>query len=443
MFLCRPCRLLALCCALLPLCLPLGGSTAPAEEYDGRRAADVRSLAAAAQISPAAKQARPTATPTPPAGEQTARAQGLPAALFADNPRLPTQILAFCAVFLYFFLLWRRLGADPPKGIIAPRTQPPPAPVTDKATAVAPLSPLAADYLRNAARVSGRGLAAAFLDLAFRGLCVVRQAENGAFVLEPRPLEEAAARDLPEEERALYDALVRHAPDGRLTLRPHDPNVRALFAAAKACLRRRFPAAWKANAWVAVLGWFALTPLALMASVLDSDLIAAAAAAGLSPTSTQNALCAVFCGTLAAPLLFPHQGTFRPALAGIAALTLACCGLWALRAAGLLPTLAWALPALTTATALFFTAIIKAPSKAVRAVLDELEGLALYIRNVEMPRMEQCSVRWTAPEDTPAVFRRLLPYALALGVKNTWCNRFAAQLDAGAQEERDDLTQRG
>jgi hypothetical protein len=141
MFLCRPCRLLALCCALLPLCLPLGGSTAPAEEYDGRRAADVRSLAAAAQISPAAKQARPTATPTPPAGEQTARAQGLPAALFADNPRLPTQILAFCAVFLYFFLLWRRLGADPPKGIIAPRTQPPPAPVTDKATAVAPLPP--------------------------------------------------------------------------------------------------------------------------------------------------------------------------------------------------------------------------------------------------------------------------------------------------------------
>lgn len=28
------------------------------------------------------------------------------AALFADNPRLPVQMLAFCAVFLYFFLFW-------------------------------------------------------------------------------------------------------------------------------------------------------------------------------------------------------------------------------------------------------------------------------------------------------------------------------------------------
>jgi uncharacterized membrane protein len=38
----------------------------------------------------------------------------------------------------------------------------------------------------------------------------------------------------------------------------------------------------------------------------------------------------------------------------------------------------------------------------------------------------------TAPEDTPEIFEKYLPYAIALGVENRWANRFAGVLAAAA-----------
>lgn len=57
--------------------------------------------------------------------ERAIKARGLLFEVLYDNPSLPTQCLAFCAVFLYYFLLWQRLGIDPPKGAIIARYYPP------------------------------------------------------------------------------------------------------------------------------------------------------------------------------------------------------------------------------------------------------------------------------------------------------------------------------
>ena len=95
----------------------------------------------------------------------------------------------------------------------------------------------------------------------------------------------------------------------------------------------------------------------------------------------------------------------------------------------------WLMPLLMIFTTLVFTALIKAPSPAARAAMDEIEGLAMYMRTAELPRMEQVSANDERPEDTPEVFRRLLPYALVLGLEKTWCNRFADQLQAGVLED--------
>ena len=40
----------------------------------------------------------------------------------------------------------------------------------------------------------------------------------------------------------------------------------------------------------------------------------------------------------------------------------------------------------------------------------------------------------TPPEDTPELFERYLPYAIALGVENRWAQRFAAVLAAAAAQ---------
>lgn len=53
-------------------------------------------------------------------------------------------------------------------------------------------------------------------------------------------------------------------------------------------------------------------------------------------------------------------------------------------------------------------------------LLSEIEGLKLYMDTAEKNRLEM----FNPPEDTPELFEKLLPYALALDVAKTWGNRF-------------------
>jgi len=57
-------------------------------------------------------------------------------------------------------------------------------------------------------------------------------------------------------------------------------------------------------------------------------------------------------------------------------------------------------------------------------VLAEAEGLAMYMGTAEKRRLEM----FNPPEETPEVFEALLPYAFALGVADTWANRFEEKL---------------
>lgn len=56
--------------------------------------------------------------------------------------------------------------------------------------------------------------------------------------------------------------------------------------------------------------------------------------------------------------------------------------------------------------------------------LAEAEGLAMYMGTAEKRRLEM----FNPPEETPEVFEALLPYAFALGVADTWANRFEEKL---------------
>ena len=57
-------------------------------------------------------------------------------------------------------------------------------------------------------------------------------------------------------------------------------------------------------------------------------------------------------------------------------------------------------------------------------VLAEADGLAMYMGTAEKRRLEM----FNPPEETPEVFEALLPYAFALGVAETWANRFEDKL---------------
>jgi len=54
------------------------------------------------------------------------------------------------------------------------------------------------------------------------------------------------------------------------------------------------------------------------------------------------------------------------------------------------------------------------------------EGLKLYMTTAEKERLEMLN----PPEETPQLFEKLLPYAVALGVAKTWADRFSSVLEA-------------
>ncbi|HSE94455.1 MAG TPA: hypothetical protein VLD61_01100, partial [Methylomirabilota bacterium] len=88
------------------------------------------------------------------------------------------------------------------------------------------------------------------------------------------------------------------------------------------------------------------------------------------------------------------------------------------------PPGALALLAVVAGTNVLFYRLLKAPTRAGRGLLDEIEGLRMYLTVAERDRLNALH----PPEETPATFERFLPYAFALDVEQAWAERFAAVL---------------
>jgi hypothetical protein len=54
-------------------------------------------------------------------------------------------------------------------------------------------------------------------------------------------------------------------------------------------------------------------------------------------------------------------------------------------------------------------------------VLDEIEGFKMYLSVAEKDWLNLIH----PPDETPELFEKFLPYAMALGVDNEWGERFA------------------
>lgn len=94
---------------------------------------------------------------------------------------------------------------------------------------------------------------------------------------------------------------------------------------------------------------------------------------------------------------------------------------------GVFPTAC--LLAMMVGNALFYE-LLKAPTVAGRRVLDELEGFRLYLSVAEEARLNFIH----PPEETPELFEKFLPYAMALGVEVEWGQRFERMLEASGYE---------
>ena len=91
--------------------------------------------------------------------------------------------------------------------------------------------------------------------------------------------------------------------------------------------------------------------------------------------------------------------------------------------------------ALMVVTLLIFGRLVKAPTVEGRKLMDEVEGLKLYLSVAERDEL----ARMKEPDAPPALdekrYEMLLPYAVALEVEDAWTDKFTAAVGAAAAAE--------
>jgi len=335
----------------------------------------------------------------------------------ADFGPLIAGGLSLFGILAFYWTAWRRAGRDPPEGTVVPIFSPPD-----------DLSPAAMRYIWKM-KTDNRAFAAALVDLGVKGQVRLVEEEGGWFSSDKTRIERLAASGppLPAAEGAMVHALAE--PGDSIAM---EKGNHAKFIAARNALdadfKKRFEGKlfhrnwWWAGVGVAVLVaaiWLAamISALATGAGSTTSILVslgATAAAAllvvfGKGLTTLRNCLIMV----MAAVLVMLALATGFPVLAG------------AVSTDFLLPIL---LPMLALPVVMSAFWWISAPTKEGRAVLDRIAGFRQYLSIAERERLD----RMTAPKDTPEIFERYLPYAIALGVENDWADRFRSVLAAAS-----------
>lgn len=79
-----------------------------------------------------------------------------------------------------------------------------------------------------------------------------------------------------------------------------------------------------------------------------------------------------------------------------------------------------------------FYYLLQAPTSTGRKLMDKIEGFRLYMATAEEDRLNALN----PPEQTPELFEKYLPYALALGVDQAWSERFTATLRRAASADQ-------
>lgn len=345
--------------------------------------------------------------------------------LWLDHGRTLLAALGLAAVLVFYVTAWHAVGRDPAKGTIIPLFHPP-----------SGVSPALAAYIRQFGWSDGwREWTAAAVSLAVKGR-IVFDDRDGLRLERVKEPASKATEALDAGERSLLSWIDREGGSVRVD-RERGAQLAAAATAFRDAIERENRDRWfRRNR-----RWFLLGLL-----LTGACLALVFFAGGLEPVELALLIGTGFVGLFAGSFLAQAVRTLtgrRGALAsagailrlavlvavfaGVATL-FADDGLFGapLRAAASGIFFANAFPlalvgGFTLLNAVFWY-LLRAPTAAGRVVMDQLEGLELYLRTAESARMNMPG----APEITTTHFERLLPYAIALGVEEPWSQAFEA-----------------
>ena len=332
--------------------------------------------------------------------------------LLADFGPPLVGLLSLIGLGLFYWHAWRKVGRDPRPGTVIPLFSP-----NDG------LSPPAMRYIWKQG-CDNRAFAAALVDLGVRGHLRIVEKDGGFFSSTKRSIERLqTSADAPAEERSMLGALVQPGQQIEMEQKHH-----AKFSSAKSSLDEVLAGQHEGVMFKRNWGW-ALAGLALWLLALWVTAAAVVAATGMVELLRVGVAVGATV-TTAMLLMLVQQSTSvvrwlllaGAFVFGAGAIALGFPSLAAAFHSGWLLPLAFPLAGLVLVISAFVW--ISAPTREGRAVLDRIMGFRQYLSITERDRLD----RLTAPEDTPELFERYLPYAIALGVENRWADRFSGIL---------------
>jgi uncharacterized membrane protein YgcG len=327
-------------------------------------------------------------------------------------------LLSLLGLIAFYYVAWQRAGRDPRAGTVVPIFAPPD-----------DLSPAAMRYVTRMG-ADNRAFAAALVDMGVKGHIRLVE-EDGGWIFSSKKTRierhEGSTALSPEEEAAL-NCLCQPGEDIIMEQKNHSK-----FSSAKSALEGILKTKYEGKSFKRNYGWAAAGLLMFIAALWLT-----ASAVVLALDGGEMWRIGVVAGALALSgilwLLF-HQsavGKCLLTLVSFAAVSTAfSLGMpilgMALRSGWYLP-LIFPLLALPVVISAFWW--ISAPTPEGRAILDHIAGFKQYLSITEGERLD----RMTPPRDTPEIFEKYLPFAIALGAENRWAERFAGVLAAAAAQ---------
>ncbi|MCP5149727.1 MAG: DUF2207 domain-containing protein [Chromatiales bacterium] len=340
---------------------------------------------------------------------------------FTDNAVLAVGLAGIAVLLVYYTLAWLRVGRDPAAGVVMPLYEPPPG-----------YSPGAMRFVRRMG-FDDKTMVAALLNLAVGGHIEIT--EKGGEYRVSKTSGGGAGKRGPGES-ALQKALF--ASGSSLTLeRAQRERVRKAVEAQKLALAAHYEKRYFAtNA-----GW---TALGVAVSVLTLAVTALLAYDQL-PEAALFLVVWLTGWTFGVLMLLTQVArAWRAAngiLSAIGALGITAFSIPFVGAelfvgyqlvdmgAGALGLLLLVLVGINFA----FYHWMKAPTLLGRKLLDQIEGFREYLSVAEKDEIRLAA---RAPEKTPELYERYLPYAVALDVEAEWSERFAKVIADAVREGR-------
>ena len=335
----------------------------------------------------------------------------------ADNGPPAVGGLVLLGLIGFYYFAWQRVGRDPPAGTVVPLFSPP-----DE------LSPAAVRYVTRMGS-DNRAFAAALVNMGVKGHVRLVEEEGGWFSSDKTRIERLHTETplFPEEKLALQKLVM---PGESIVMEQKNHSE---FSSAQKALDEVLKEKYEGKLFNKNWGW-AIAGVLLFIVALWLVAASIVAAAGLD---IRLVLVSLGAATTAALLIAWVQTAssvgkclatgMAVVFGALAVATGAPILFQALATAWFLPFIP-ALVALPLVISAFFW--IDAPTKEGRGVLDRIAGFKQYLSITERERLD----RMNPPQDTPEIFERFLPYAIALGVENRWADRFAGVLAAAATQ---------